>query len=77
MKNYLVIAEIGQGNEFESEVFITTTKDDADEMAEKLIAEKAEEMKFEGNPDSDDKWLLEGDGWFYRVRVEEHLVTNQ
>ena len=46
-------------------------------MAEKLIAEKAEEMKFEGNPDSDDEWLLEGDGWFYRVRVEEHLVTNQ
>lgn len=72
-KIYLTIAEsLGTDNEFSTEVFVSMTQQEAGEMASSLIADMIETM-YDGEQEIDPTatWELEGDGWFYRVRVEE------
>ena len=76
MKIYLTIAEsLGTDNEFSSEVFVSASEQQAEEMATSLIADMIEEM-YDGDEEIDPTgyWDLEGDGWFYRVRVESYEV---
>lgn len=76
MKIYLTIAEcLGTDNEFSSEVFVSTSEQQAGEMATSLIADMIEEM-YDGDEEIDPTkhWDLEGDGWFYRVRIESYEV---
>lgn len=76
MKIYLTIAEsLGTDNEFSSEVFVSTSEQQAREMATSLIADMIEEM-YDGDEEIDPTrhWDLEGDGWFYRVRIESYEV---
>ena len=73
MKIYLTIAEsFGTDNEFSTEVFVSMSKQEAGEMASSLIADMIETM-YDGEQEIDPTatWELEGDGWFYRVRVED------
>lgn len=73
MKLYLTIAEcLGTDGEFTSEVYPSNSAQDAGEMASSLIADMIETMYMDGDIDPTATWNLEGDGWFYRVRVEEH-----
>lgn len=72
-KIYLTIAEsLGTDNEFSTEVFVSMTKQEAGELASSLIADMIETM-YDGEQEIDPTrhWELEGDGWFYRVRVED------
>lgn len=72
-KIYLTIAEsLGTDNEFSTEVFVNMTPQEAGEMASSLISDMIETM-YDGEQEIDPTrhWELEGDGWFYRVRVEE------
>lgn len=76
MKIYLTIAEsLGTDNEFSSEVFVSTSEQQAREMATSLIADMIEEM-YDGDEEIDPTgyWDLEGDDWFYRVRIESYEV---
>ena len=43
-------------------------------MASSLIADMIEKMDLDRNIDPTATWELEGDGWFYRVRVEGHEI---
>ena len=75
MKIYLTIAEcLGTDNEFTSEVYTSTSKQEAGEMATSLIADMIETMDVDRSIDPSEVWNLEGDCWFYRVRVEEHEI---
>ena len=75
MKLYLTIAEcLGTDNEFTSEVYTSKTEQEAGEMATSLIADMIETMDLDRNIDPSEEWELEGDCWFYRVRVEEHEI---
>lgn len=72
-KIYLTIAEsLGTDNEFSTEVFVSMTQQEACELASSLIADMIETM-YDGEQEIDPTrhWELEGDGWFYRVRVED------
>lgn len=76
MKIYLTILEcMGTDGEFSSEVFTARTQQQAGEFASSLIADMVKDM-YDGDEEIDptSTWELEGDGWFYRVRVEEHEV---
>lgn len=76
MKLYLTIAEcLGTDGEFTSEVYPATSAQDAGEMCSSLIADMIETMDLNRNIDPTATWELEGDGWFYRVRWEEHEVA--
>jgi hypothetical protein len=75
-KIYLTIAEcLGTDNEFSSEVFVSMTQQEASELASSLIADMIETM-YDGEQEIDPTryWELEGDDWFYRVRVEDHEI---
>lgn len=75
-KIYLTIAEsLGTDNEFSTEVFVYMTPQEAGEMASSLIADMIKTM-YDGEQEIDPTrhWELEGDGWFYRVRVEEAKI---
>lgn len=75
-KIYLTIAEsLGTDNEFSSELFVSTSEQQAREMATSLIADMIEEM-YDGDEEIDPTrhWDMEGDGWFYRVRIESYEV---
>jgi hypothetical protein len=75
MKIYLTIAEcMGTDGEFTSEVYTDTSAQSAGEMASSLIADMIETMDMDRNIDPTATWNLEGDGWFYRVRVEEREI---
>lgn len=75
MKIYLTIEEqLGTDNEFTSEVYLSTSPQGAGEMATHLIAEMIETMDLNKDIDPSKVWELDGDGWFYRVRVEEHEI---
>ena len=78
MKIYLTISEcMGTDNEFTSEVFTSTSQQDAGELASSIIASVASMMGIE-EVDATSTWELEGDGWFCRVRTEEHeILTKQ
>lgn len=76
MKIYLTIAEsLGTDNEFSSEVFVSKSEQEAGEMASSLISDMIETM-YDGEQEIDPTrhWELEGDGWFYRVRVESYEI---
>lgn len=76
MKIYLTIVEsLGTDNEFSSEVFVSTSEQQASEMATSLIADMIEEM-YDGDEEIDPTrhWDLEGEDWFYRVRIESYEV---
>jgi hypothetical protein len=76
MKIYLTIAEcMGTDNEFTSEVYTSKTSQEAGEHASSLIAKMAETMNVE-DIDPTSTWELEGDDWFYRVRIEEHEIPS-
>jgi hypothetical protein len=75
-KIYLTIAEsLGTDNEFSTEVFVSMTKQEAGEMASSLISDMIKTM-YDGEQEIDPTrhWELEGEGWFYRVRVEEAKI---
>ncbi len=75
-KIYLTIAEsLGTDNEFSTEVFVYMTPQEAGEMASSLIADMIKTM-YDGEQEIDPTrhWELEGDGWFFRVRVEEAKI---
>jgi hypothetical protein len=73
MKLYLTIAEsLGTDAEFTSEVYPATSAQDAGEMCSSLIADMIETMDLDRNIDPTATWELEGDGWWFRVRWEEH-----
>lgn len=75
-KIYLTIAEcLGTDNEFSSEVFVSMTQQEASELASSLIADMIETM-YDGEQEIDPTryWELEGEDWFYRVRVEDHEI---
>ena len=75
MKLYLTIAEcLGTDNEFTTEVYPSTSPQEAGETASSLIADMIETMDMDSNIDPTSDWELEGDGWFYRVRIEEHEI---
>ena len=71
MKLYLTIAEcLDTNNEYSTEVYPCTSGQEAGDMATSLIADMIETMDIE-DIDPTEVWELEGDGWFYRVRIEE------
>ena len=73
MKFYLTVAEcMGTDGQFTSEIYPDSSAQGAGEMASSLIADMIETMDMDRNIDPTATWELEGDGWFYRVRVEEH-----
>ena len=75
MKLYIIIAEcLGTDNEFTSEVYTSKSQQEAGETASSLIADMIETMDMDRNIDPTKVWNLEGDCWFYRVRVEEHEI---
>ena len=76
MKIYLTIAEcLGTDNEFTTEVYPSTSAQEAGEMASSLIADMIETMGVEEDIDPTAIWEIEGDGWFYRVRTETHEIN--
>ena len=75
MTIYLTIAEsLGTDNEFTSEVYTFNTQGDACETATSLIADMIETMDLDRSINPAYVWELEGDGWFYRVRVEPREI---
>ena len=75
MKLHLTIAEcFGTDNEFSTEVYPSKSPQEAGEIASSLIAYMIETMDMDRNIDPTKVWNLEKDGWFYRVRVEEHEI---
>ena len=73
MKIWITIAEcMGTDGEFSSEVYPSTSEQSAGETAVHLISDMA--MGMDEDIDPYTNWELEGDGWFYRVRVEEHEI---
>jgi hypothetical protein len=76
MKIWITIAEsLSTDNEYSSEVYLSTTPEDANVMATSLIAEMVATMNLGTEIDPVETRILEGDGWFYRVRVESHLLS--
>lgn len=75
MKFWITIAEcMGTDGEFSSEVFISKSEQEAGEMGVSLISNMIETMSLGEDIDPYTNWELEGDGWFYRVRVEGHEI---
>ena len=73
-KIYFVVAEtLGTDGEFYSEVYPCSSEQDAGECATSLVADMAITMGIEEDLDPY-TWKLEGEGWFYRVRTECHLM---
>ena len=76
MKIWLTIAEsLCTDNEYSSEVYLSTTSEDAEAMATSLIAEMVATMNLGTEINPVETRTLEGDGWFYRVRVESHILS--
>ena len=76
MRIWITIAEsLSTDNEYSSEVYLSTTPEDAESMATSLIAEMVATMNLGTEIDPVETRTLEGDGWFYRVRVESHLLS--
>ena len=76
MRIWITISEIlSTDNEYSSEVYLSTTPEDAEAMATSLIAEMVATMNLGTEIDPVETRTLEGDGWFYRVRVESHLLS--
>ena len=78
MKIHLTIAEsLGTDNELSSEVFVSTSEQEACELASSLIADMIKTM-YVGEQEivPTRHWELEGDGWFYRVRTESCEIPN-
>lgn len=75
MKIWITVAEcMGTDGEFTSEIYPSTSEQDANETAVSLIADMIETMSMGEGIDPYTNWELEGDGWFYRVRVEGHEI---
>lgn len=75
MKIWITIAEcMGTDGKFSSEIYPSTSGQDAGEMAVSLISDMIETMSMGEDVDPYTNWELEGDGWFYRVRVEGHEI---
>lgn len=75
MKIWLTIAEcMGTDNEFTTDVYAMTSAQEAGNHASALIADMMVAMGIDEDIDVTSKWELEGDGWFYRVRCEEHEI---
>lgn len=77
MKIYLTIAEtLGTDGVYFSEVYLDRSRQRAGELACSLIADFYENTGLTEPADFDPTatWELEGDGWFFRVRVEEQEV---
>ena len=75
MRIYLTIAEaLGSFGEFTSEVYPSTSAEEAIEMCNSLIANMIEKMDIDDDIDPTTTFELEGDDWFYRVRWEAHDV---
>ena len=73
-KFWLVIAEtLGTDGEYYTEVYPVARGQSAGEFASSLVADMCETMGVEG-VDPTATWEIEGDCWFYRVRVEEHTI---
>lgn len=75
MKIWITVAEcMGTDGEFTSEIYPSTSNQSAYEMGVSLISDMIETMSMGEDIDPYTNWELEGDGWFYRVRVEEHEI---
>ena len=75
MKIWLTIAEcMGTDNEFTTDVYAMTSAQEAGNHASALIADMMVAMSIDEDIDVTSNWELEGDGWFYRVRIEEHEI---
>lgn len=75
MKIWLTIAEcMGTDNEFTTDVYAMASAQEAGNHASALIADMIVAMGIDEDIDVTSKWELEGDGWFYRVRIEEHEI---
>lgn len=75
MKIWITVAEcMGTDGEFTSEIYPSTSNQSAYEMGVSLISDMIETMSMGEDVDPYTNWELEGDGWFYRVRVEEHEI---
>ena len=77
MKIYLTIAEtLGTDGVYFSEVYLDWSRQGACEFACSLIADFYNNTGLTEPADFDptSTWELEGDGWFFRVRVEEQEV---
>lgn len=73
MKIWITVAEsMGTDGVFSSEVYPSTSEQSAGETAVHLISDLAMSMGMDIDPYTN--WELEGDGWFYRVRVEGHEI---
>jgi hypothetical protein len=61
---------LGTDGNFYSEVELAKTSEEAFECGCSLIADMAETMSLDNvNPEED--WRLEGEEWYFQVRVEE------
>lgn len=73
MKFWITVVEcMGTDGEFSSEVYPSTSPQGAGEMAVHFISDMIAKMDMGEDIDPCINWELKGDGWFYRVRVEEH-----
>lgn len=73
LKIYVTIAEyLGTDGEYSTEVYSSLSNQEASETASSLVAEMIQTMGVEEDIDPTATWELEGDGWFFRVRVEIH-----
>lgn len=73
-KIYIVVAEtMGTNVGFYSEVYPYSSQQEAEECATSLIADIAETMGVKGEIDTY-TWRLEGENWWFRVRIECHSI---
>ena len=74
MKVHYVVEELlGTDGEYSAEVYHTRTAQEAGEFACGLIASMASQMGVEGiNPEKD--WEIDGNEWWYRVRIGEDEI---
>ena len=73
LKIYVTIAEcLGTDGEYSTEVYSFLSSQEAGETASSLVAEMMQTMGVDEDIDPTATWELEGDGWFFRVRVEIH-----
>lgn len=73
MKKYIVIEEcLGTDGEFTSNAYPATSAQNASEICASLIKEMNDMMEVDKDLDPTTTTELEGDGWWFRVRIEEH-----
>ena len=72
---WVVIAEtLDTDNQYHTEVYLENSGQKAGEFASSLVADMCDTMGVT-DVDPTSTWEIGGDGWFYRVRIEENEIS--